>query len=207
MNSDSLLRLPFLEARTYLHGTTLFQALLPMVPAEARLSFSIGRRIESDRVQVYHRANSNTPHNGEAARLVWQANGAACALGVIPMPPSSEIARRPYVEALVTDQLVRQGASVMLAKKPPYSMVETLVPMFKSLLKTVATPGPGQWMFTRLDLDSRVESFVPLRLTLDAVLAGKLARSSVECRGDSLGALYFSWVAGRSSQQLDGSQE
>lgn len=43
---------PFLEKRQYLHGTTLFDAMVQHVPPGASVSFKISRRILSDKLRL-----------------------------------------------------------------------------------------------------------------------------------------------------------
>jgi hypothetical protein len=191
---DVILQLPFLAKRSYLHGTTLFEALAPLVPADARTSFSISRRIESDRIQLLRRSTLDKPMMDESARLAWRTVDAGGIIGVSSLPPSREVKRIAYDEPLVADHVTVEGKSAVLSVGSPFSLVATLIPIFKCLLEPVKTPGPGQWMFTRLDLERRPGQFTPLRLTLENVLAGSLARSAVESCGQHIGSLYFSWV-------------
>ena len=192
---ESMLVLPLLEKRQYLHGTTLFDALVKHVPVNGKISLSISRRIDTDRVQIYTRSISDTPRLGESAKLMWRTAEAAGVIGVMPMPPSPQPRRHPYAEELVANRLKFGGNSTSLTEPSPFSFVATLIPMFKSLLtETTKTSGRGQWMFTRLDLDHCPEDFIPLSLSLEMVTGGTLARSTIESQGERVGALYFSWV-------------
>jgi hypothetical protein len=105
------------------------------------------------------------------------------------------IERRPYDESLVTRSLAVGTEEVNLIGDPPFTLVATLVPMFKVLLKDVHRSGDrGQWMFTRLDLDAYPSSQTALALHLDRVLGGTLAKAHVLVGGKAYGAIYYSWV-------------
>jgi hypothetical protein len=193
-DSDGELVLPLLERRPYLHGTTLFDAIRTRAPADARLSFSISKRLDSDRVRIYARSQSEAARPDESARLAWRAAGASGVIGVLQLEPSTRPERGPYDEAMVTKLVEVEERSVLLDRPAPFSFVATLIPMFKSLLKsTTEMPGTGQWMFTRLDIDRHPDDFIPLKLGLD-VMAGTLVRSTIIVRGVPVGSLYFSWV-------------
>jgi hypothetical protein len=189
-----ILQLPFLEKRNYLHGTTLFDAIATQVPADARISFTISRRIDTDRVEVKLRGDADAVAASESARLAWRTAESSGVVGVVPLSPSPDIARASYDEALVGAKVSDEDKAVTFAGPSPFTFVATLIPAFKRLLRSTKTPGAGQWMFTRLDLDRRPDQFLPLRLTLDAVMAGTLARAGIECCGRRIGSLYFSWV-------------
>ncbi|MGJ4932278.1 hypothetical protein ACQR1K_34440 [Bradyrhizobium sp. HKCCYLRH3095] len=193
-DSDGEQVLPLLERRPYLHGTTLFDAVRGHAPSGARLSFSISKRIDSDRVLIYARSQSEAARPNESARLAWRTAGASGVIGVLQVEPSFQPERRPYDEGLVTERVKVDERSVSLDRPSPFSFVATLIPMFKSLLKaTTEMPGAGQWMFTRLDIDRHPDDFIPLKLGL-VVMAGALVRSTIIVRGSPVGSLYFSWV-------------
>lgn len=189
-----LLQLPFLEKRAYLHGTTLFDALVQQVPPDAWISFTISRRIDTDRIELKPRAVAEAADASESARLAWRTAGSSGVIGVIPLPSSPDIARAAYDESLVGEKVIAEDNAVVFVGPSPFSFVATLIPAFKRLLRSARTPGSGQWMFTRLDLDRNPDHFLPLRLRLDAVMAGTLARAGIECCGRRIGTLYFSWV-------------
>jgi hypothetical protein len=185
------LELPFLEQRTYLHGTTLFDAMMPFVPEGAAVSFKIPKRIDSDRVRL-----QAADAAGEAsASLVWTRGGESNALVAIAQPASSRPRRERYDEAQVEARAVVQTNSAVLSEAPPYGLVQVLIPLFKALLKRGAvTTTPGQWMFTRLDLSAQPRTFVPLELELSGAVLNTLARARVRSAGNEIGMLYFSWV-------------
>jgi hypothetical protein len=186
--------LPFLEARSYLHGTTLFDAIVKTLPVKSSISFSISKQIDTDRVCIIRRAVSDPPDRDISARLVWRSKSSSGALGVAALPPSPKPQTDTYIEELVSQNLAHADGSVSLLKPSPFTFVATLIPAYKALLSQTKMRSLGKWMFTRLDLEHHPEDFVPLKLSLDMIVADKLARSAVEVNGTRIGLLYFSWI-------------
>lgn len=185
-------RLPFLGSRQYLHGTTLFDAMLPHVPKGAKISFKIPHRIKTDCVRIVDAAEVNAR---EFASLAWTHEGGRGAIAAIPLAGNPVQQRIEYDEDRVSSHLQISDRSVTLDLNSPFSFVATLIPMFKVLLHNNFHPlAPGQWMFTRLDVDYPPDNFRPLRLRLDSIVGGLLSRSEVYCGARLLGRLYFSWV-------------
>lgn len=198
------LTLPFLERRDYLHGTTLFDALVSLpgngIDRQASLSFKLSHRIDSDRVAVETLADARSlDRDRHAASLSFQTSErTSSVLGVIPLPPSGDPARESYDESLVSDLVSVEPGRVSLVGTTPFSLVATLIPLNKVMLREerIAPGRPGQWFFTRLDLDDLPEGdFLPVALELDAVLGGgALVRSRIAIGGKPIGAIFFSWV-------------
>jgi hypothetical protein len=187
--------LPFLEQRTYLHGTTLFEAMRAEVPSTAALSFKVSRRIDSNRVRIEttSEGDGSTPH--PAASISWALGARRGSLAVTPLPRQDPIRRESYDESLVARIAVVHGHEAALSGVAPFGFVATLVPLFKVLLKSTCQPREaGQWMFIRMDLERHPDSLDGLRLVLDAFAGGKLARSRIFTSGRQTGTLYYSWV-------------
>lgn len=185
----SAFALPFLGRREYLHGTTLFDALLPLLPPDAEMTFKFSHMIPSNRVAI-----SAAPGH---ASLAWKSSSLGPgALHVSPLPAIEPIERRPYPESLVGEHAEVAGKSARYSGESPFSFVSTLIPLHKALLAANVRPAtPGQWVFTRLDLQRRPASFDRIELQLAGVFQDQLAHSKILVEGESLGAIYFSWLA------------
>ncbi|HEX8295861.1 MAG TPA: hypothetical protein VF593_06140 [Chthoniobacteraceae bacterium] len=183
--------LPFLGSRDYLHGTTLFDALLPFLPGDATMTFKFSKTIRSNCVQI-------APERGEAS-LAWKsASAGAGALQVHALPSAEPLERRAYPESLVRDGAEITGESVCYEDESPFSFVSTLIPLHKALLAAHVQPSvPGQWVFTRLDLAERPASFRRIELQLAGVFQDQLAHSKISVEGQPIGAIYFSWLPKR----------
>lgn len=183
------LTLPFLGRRDYLHGTTLIDALLPLLPPDAEMVFKFSHMIRSNRVAIGDGAGD--------ASLAWKSAAAGPgAFHVQPLPAIEPISRRPYPEPLVGERAEVAGKSARYTGESPFSFVSTLVPLHKALLAANVHPAAaGQWVFTRLDLKQRPTSFQSIELQLAGVFQDQLAHSKILVEGEPLGAIYFSWLA------------
>lgn len=192
------LRLPFLAARDYLHGTTLLDALLGQVPPGASTIFKINHMIPSDRVRAVPVESLNRGALSEfAAVLTWRTSDSNGVLGVEALPSSACPERRPYPEELITQHVVHLGQTAIFEDQSPFNLVASLVPLHKALLgKHVPKDTDGQWLFTRIELDRMPAEFSRLVLEIRGVLlSGALVKSKISVDGDDIGFLYFSWSA------------
>src|SRR5687767_14410462 len=115
--------LPYLGKRDYLHGTTLFDALLPLVPAGAEMSFKFSRMIRSNRVEV-----SADDQPGDAS-LGWKSAETTGLIHVRPLDPVTPLERRPYPEPLIGNSVEFDEGRAIYAGESPFSFVATLIPL------------------------------------------------------------------------------
>lgn len=187
---------PLLGRRTYLHGTTLFDAMLEYAPAGADLGFRIPHRIDSDRVRLVKHASKLVDRS--RASLVWTLGDDVGSVVAEPLDASDVPARMDYPENRVTKGLEITSSSVTLRSAVGMSFVATLIPMFKALLREApAQQAGGQWMFTRLDVGYPAPDFTSLTLRSDALIPGKMARAAIEVGESKVGEIYFSWVTAK----------
>jgi hypothetical protein len=194
MSAPTELGLWFLGRRNYLHGTTLYDAVIPRCRNGANLSFRMNRLIESDRVAV----EEFDPERDEAGRfsatLVWDEGARQKALGVAALAPSPAPARQPFDEDAIVARAGFSGTTVATKAPANDSLIRNLVPLNKALLqRTLTPPSPGQWLFARLDLDRHPDTFDELRLTLRSTLGHAVVASSIEIDGRGAGTVMFSW--------------
>lgn len=188
------LSLPFLGNRSYLHGTTLFDALSRHVPKKARRVFKFSRLITTNRVMVAALERIDARGDPVSATLAYQTDSDTGCLGVMPLEPGKDLIRIPYDEGLVTNVARFSSRRVELDLPSPFSFVATIVPLNKALLlREVPQEGRGQWLFTRLDVDEVPERAGPIVLVVRDSLGGRIVRSEVEVGGSRVGELYFSW--------------
>jgi hypothetical protein len=180
--------LPFLGQRAYLHGTTLFDALLPFAPPDAELTFKFSQMIRSNCVAV-----GVAP--GEASFAWKSAIAGDAAWHIRPLPATEPLERREYPEPVVGEKVEVSGKTASYRQVSPFTFVSTLIPIHKKLLAAHVQPAsPGQWVFTRLDLKRRPAAFPEIELQLAAVFQDQLARSTVLLAGEAIGSIYFSWL-------------
>jgi hypothetical protein len=181
--------LPFLEERSYLHGTTLYRLLRPYVPSGlTRTCFRIARIISSNAIEVT--CGDGTPKDADA-RLDWEGGVA----GVRQLPLREPIARERYDESCIVTCAQITGNSASYRGISPYDAVATAVPLFKRLLvERGLTAAGGQWMFTRLDTARSEVPFRIITVRLEQHLSARIAKSVIELDGQTFADFYFSWV-------------
>jgi hypothetical protein len=193
------LALTFLGSRRYLQGTTLFDALLPYVPPDARIVFRIPRPIYSDRVEVLARP-SPPPATAEefAATLTWENAAARGELVVRALPPSQPRRETPYDESRLTALAEFRDGEARLACPSPFTFCATVVSLNKAMLhRDLPPPGPGRWLFVRLDLAHNPGEALPLAVRRQKVVpGGRLVKSEILAGGATAGDLYFAWHEG-----------
>lgn len=185
------LYLPFLGSRDYLHGTTLFDALAAHVPPESSITFKFSKMIRTNVIDL-----SDQPENAEAS-LTWRSDDSQGALYARSTREDSSAERRPYPEHLVGAATEIHNGVAIYEKESPFSFVATLIPIHKALLSHHGVAEgfpPGQWVFTRLDLNCRPRSFKTIDIRLGSVLGRQLVRSEIGVDGIAAGAIYFSWL-------------
>jgi hypothetical protein len=188
--------LPFLGQRTYLHGTTLFDALLPLAAPKRELSYVFSHLVKTDRVAVYRLSAVERLAESPSVTLTYSTDAGPEVLGVVPLAASPEPGRVPYDEKLVTDPARFDDRQVEFDAPSPFSFVATVVPLNKALLqREVKGQGPGQWFFTRMDLARPVRETRPLTLKVQGVLGGgRIAKTKIDVAGSRAGVIYFSWA-------------
>jgi hypothetical protein len=188
-------RLPFLGQRTYLQGTTIYDALQPMCPEGARRSIKFPHLLQTDRIKLAALPSLQNVSGRPSFVLHWQRGSAEGVITGEPLPPSAQPERVPYDEVKLTD-LARFGEQeVELDRPSPYSFCATIVSLNKFLLLArMPSTMRGQWLFTRLDIDAHPAAFVPLRLNVASNLGWRVVHSEIRVGGKRIGALYFNWL-------------
>jgi len=192
MGESHLIRLPFLERRTYIHGTSLFDALVAATGARIDIEYKIRRKLESNSIAI-DRLSTQDPVSGYAASFramrdgqleIYGAKDAAAA------DPSPRLEAR-YDERSVADAAERLTDGVRFSKPWPYSFVSVLVPLHKALL-VASGLGDGPWLFTGLRLTEIPEANAPIEMRIGKLLSrGQLVSSDIHVAGGSIGAIEF----------------
>jgi len=195
MNDSQTLTLCFLGQRDYLQGTTLFDALRPWYENGTHIQFKLAQLMKTDRVQVELSPSAGRQEGNYSATLRWGEVGTEHRIGLIPLEPSPSPERVPFDEESIVRRAQFDDRSVALADHQGESLIRTIVALNKVLLFRIHTPPlPGQWLFTRLELETAPPSFqqVSLRFRSNAGVAA--VTSSIEVDGRNLGTLMFSWL-------------
>ncbi len=195
MNTLQTLKLPFLGARDYLQGSTLFDALASRLGRASDISFRLSRLIRTDRVAIESIEPSGKDADRYCATMTWSENGQRRWLGVVPDSPSELPERVSFDEQLIVRRARFSGPETYLADQGSETLVRTVVALNKALLqRLLLPPQPGQWLFVRLDLERYTERFGVLRLTKRTNVGFAAVSSLIEADGASLGTVMFSWL-------------
>ena len=189
------LKFPFLERRNYLHGTTLFEYFLEYVPESSKITMKISSIIQSDRVLIETIADTLASCRRYSATIHWRdRKGADCGLGIVPLPPSQAPRRERYDEAAIVASARFEGACAILTQPRGVSLIKTTVPLNKALVSRLIAPStPGQWFFTRIDLDYCPGTISEVRLSCRNQLRAMTVASDIALDGTYRGRILFSW--------------
>lgn len=134
--------IPFLGRRSYVHSTSLLEALPAILPPKARFSLKILRPMHGNAVAIRPLEEEASPD------AVWMQDDRAWALRA--SPAGAEL-REPYDEdgLLQETGMDGRGASWQADAGPIFRMG---VAILKRLLLDRRPGGaPGQWLFVRMD--------------------------------------------------------
>jgi hypothetical protein len=184
------LDLPFKGNRQYLHGTDIFDAVIPLTKPRHGVAFRFHSLMRNpiDLVPVVGTSEGGAAgfyvrYEDNGAKSVWQfrENLARRVTGRVPYDESDVVSDAVYGD----DHIESPGPS-------PYSFIERTVALHKALLRRRADgEGQGAWLFTHLDLTRVPSSPKRIRLKLSGFLGTKMAKSTIECDGEALGQITF----------------
>lgn len=194
------LALQFKGSRDYLHGTDFYEAIVGTAAAEKGLADA------AVKLSIHHLSRRQVAlhwQDGKAARpsdaaVVFRlaAPGAAPVEGWLSETETPVEGRYPYNEDEAVSPARVEGETIKFAQKTAYKPIEILVAMTKRLHYTVMPTSAGKWMFTRLELDRRLQSRDTDALTVRLTnrLGQRLTKSEVQVSGRRIGDIYFSVV-------------
>jgi hypothetical protein len=195
MSDPDVLELVYLGERTYLHGTTLFDSLTRRLGSASDISFRVSRLIQSDRVALEQIEPGSADAVRYSARLDWSESGGRKGIGIVALAPSGKPMRLPFDEASILQRAHFEGSAVHVADQGEESPARVIVALNKALLlRLLAPPQLGQWLFVRLDLDRYQERFAELRLVHRTSVGFAAVSSSIEIDGRRVGTVVFSWL-------------
>ncbi len=185
--------LPFLGKRTYLQGTTLFEALLALRPEATDISFKIAKPLLTDRVEI--RISDQPSEVPGAASLTFQGlDQHQHIVEVRPLAPSPRIGREPFAEQDLIALAGFDGDTIRLDRPSPFTTIKTIVSLNKALLTRLwQPPMPGQWLFGRLDVTHYPQDFKDMALTYRMRASFAALTSDISVDGAPLGRVVFSW--------------
>lgn len=193
---SDVVTLPFLGERTYLHGTTLFDALRVRVPQGSAVVYKLSRLMETDTIEIV--SGESVRKDTVTATFDWEISGGGKGrISVVPSAISGSPRRVPFDEEAISARARPvESDGLEFCGESPYSFISTLVPLNKALLnRRQSTPGKAKWLFTRIDLSKIPDAFESLFVRYEGELfGGRIVRSAVTVDDSHVGQIYFSRV-------------
>ena len=191
--ASETLTLCFLGERTYLQGTTLFEALVQHCRGGSDICFKLSKIVNTDRVSTA--TLSPDAATGYAASLSWSANEERCALGVTPLPPSKRPHREPFDEAGLIDLADFRDRTAQLNRPSPFSTVQTVVALNKALLtRTLKPPGPVSGCSRASTWTASWDQHSVLLVRYRSRYRFAAVSSEIDVDGKTIGEVLFSWL-------------
>lgn len=191
----------FKGERTYVHGTSLYEAVLQGAEVtgfgapDGPLSVDFRRRLVSGARLHYHDA-AGAPAAPEDAVTGFNLRcGTRVVRGWVE-PTSTVVTRRiPYDEALIRTATAIDGETIRMIGAPPFQPFEICAAMAVHLHNTLFPPPPGErWMLTQVKLERPLTEadLSGLTLAFQRRLGERVTRTGVAVpEQPSLGTLTF----------------
>lgn len=182
---SKIYKLPFLEKRTYLQSTTLFNFLLQKTSAQKNISFKFAQPVHSDCFWL------DTDIENAQALFQYEENTVLKTLAVHEAQQSDNPQREKYDEQAIINQ------AKFLEKEIDIAVThETFFPYAVALIKELHArclkKETGRWIFTRADL---------VKLPTNGIIAISLLKTlpvltccCIKQEKTEIGKIYFSWV-------------
>jgi hypothetical protein len=175
------------------NGTTLYRSLRPFAPDDAKVCFRISKIIKTNVIRI-----CDPKKDGKfVARLDWKSGSELKTLAVETLNAQLPILREEYDETSIMQNVRITDGTAILLERSPFDVIATAVPLFKEILRVNEVVNTsGQWMFSRLDtLRGQSSESFPLKVCLESIRRGSLAKASIFVTNSHWADLYFSWVS------------
>ncbi len=190
------LDLPLRGARSYIHGTDIYEAIVSRLAAdphgESGLSMSIHQfsRHGLDMLVARHASDPLPEH---AAVTFHNRSGLRGVMIETERPVGRTI---PFDENAITSHVEVSGNEASITGKTGLPPIDVLVILTKHWHLTQLPEAGKAWVFVRLDLDRLLTDADAERLSIriDQNLANRMTRAAVLSAGQPIGHIYFSKV-------------
>jgi hypothetical protein len=188
---------PFLGSRNYIQGPSLLQAMASVIPADAAVDFKVKRVIESDRLLLHALTDGNEFETRYAALLTCERAGSRHCWGAEPLQPSGKPLRLPYDEERIWSRAAFSERQACLKAPFDHDFPSLVTSLNKALLlRTVAHPEPGRWVFASIQLDRmRVPQHEVGVEKAHSLRGSTVMRSRLFADNAPVGILDFVWKA------------
>ena len=196
MKIKESLNFKFKGARTYVHGTDIFNKTVETIKSKEikidQLSMSINNIVKSNLDLIF--TDENEVSSNDSVRFEIESNNQIyyCSL----QENKTEVNDRyPYPEAdIVNASMIDVDNSlVTLSVELEYSTIEKVVALNKGLMERLFPDANGKWYFVKLEVsDLFFENVEVIQVKLIRNMHLRLVKSSIEINRKPAGFIYFS---------------
>lgn len=192
------IHLPLLGERTYLHSTTVFNALVDLIPDGTSFVFKLNRLLDTDTLLVERESIARKNHDREVGgSLIWDTDKGRDGY-ILSLLPNSDNRRKALSKEtdIQKASTVSEGEAIFILHED-VSFVEVIVHLNKLLLQACFPDKVhGKWVFSRLDADFVPARFAQIKLSVAKAIGGaRIVKSNISVDGSSVGDIYFNWAS------------
>jgi len=190
---SSVVTLPYLGTRSYLHGTTVFETLAPDLVGASDITLRLPQLISSDRVLI-EAIDPDDPKKGHAF-AIWRSDQGWMGRRLTALPPSAEPARAPYDEQAIIRCASVSDTRVWFHTRPQTTFLKAAIVANKALLTGYLKPPQdgGQWLFTQLELESLPPADASFELRYRSRFSLAAVKTEILFANGARGAIQFAW--------------
>ena len=181
---------PFLDERTYVQGSTLFNVVAPFLSDARAVSFKISKIIRSNNLYLTYMQLPKVGSMPCAAECSWTDGRGDHIIYFRESGRIDSIKQTHDENAILRGSSVGSFAAVDL--QPPYTFVETAVALNKSYLQfQLPLDAAHQFWFTRLDLVCGPPVWGSMELVYERAIGAVHHVTRIAVAGSRIGSIYF----------------
>jgi len=189
--------IPFKGLRTYIQGPDLYNVLMEEVEGKriTDIHFSVHDFIRKNHCRLYKTEilSDKQSKHPPPAQLKCNADGKEIFLFVEEDQLVESAPKRVKFDERIIQRMGRiDHESISIADISPFTFIETVVSMKKELMMHTFPDVKGKWIFTKINLKSRIEKRSNLKVKLLHNMQFKLIKSVIIYKSKIIGHLYFS---------------
>jgi len=186
----------FKGARTYVHGTDIYNAMLDLLKNKEmqQTNFDLSfHGIAKTNIEI----SQNQPENEDLLKFAFkyldQDSNKKVLYGIENNIPIECKYEYPEEDICNLSELNLDNKEVVLAENSSFTFIENTVAINKYLLENLFPNINGKWYFTRLQVKEFIsENHYPIKLILKANFNFKLTKTEIFIDDKSVGFIYFS---------------
>ncbi len=200
----SVYTLPFLEGRSYMHGSTLYDKLYELFQPKAKHTFKIIKPIFSNCVQIVF-SNTGKVFTSKNALLAWSISSKeSYEVFVIEQPTIAPIQYEYFDEKQISQAAYFSHQAVTIEGIPEgETYIRVVIALNKALLtKEVHQSTTGQWVFVRIDSFKIPYHTDSIRLELVESYNKSIIATKIMHMSEQIGIVYFYWSPYKIKKEL-----